>query len=80
MKESHLTLLCFTSYKALLFGDWVCILKYFDMDGIRQAEAASYSGTSSSTLDLSKEGFFRGGHYFRLGDGHPLGFDIYIQF
>lgn len=38
----------------------MCILKYFDMDVIRQAEAASSSGTSSSTLDLSKEEFFRG--------------------
>lgn len=36
------------------------MLKYFDMDVIRQAEAASSSGTSSSTLDLSKEEFFRG--------------------
>ena len=38
----------------------MCMLKYFDMDLIRQAEAASSSGTSSSTLDLSKEEFFRG--------------------
>ena len=61
LKESHLTLLCFTCDKALLFGAWVCILKYFDMDSvIRQDVAASSSGTSSSTLDLSKEEFFRG--------------------
>ena len=53
-------MLLFTSDKALLFGAWVCMLKYFDMDVIRQAEAASSSGTSSSTLDLSKEEFFRG--------------------
>ena len=39
----------------------MCILKYFDMDSvIRRDVAASSSGTSSSTLDLSKEEFFRG--------------------
>ena len=60
LKESHLSLLCFTCDKALLFGAWVCILKYFDMHVIRQDVAAFSSGTSSSTLDLSKEEFFRG--------------------
>lgn len=40
---------------ALLFGAWVCILKYFDLDVIKKAEASP-----QPSLDLSKEEFFRG--------------------